>query len=581
MSRSGQNLLLLLPGGGGVSGGGGSGSGGDDLSNYLFLARFGINRAAPLGTPFACDVGSLVVVDTENKLSVSGGSLVCAGGKAAPAQGDPGVWSDAVARAPGRVMLATITPANTSNTVRVGWDTNQSGALGGNCLLTASGGAGGLGVSESAGAGILVGTFAAAQIQVAVVMRAVGAFYFVKSALYPQWTLVWVGATNSTSPLYANLGNYSLAFSADTFAVPRATWLPVPLLSDSFNRADGAIGSSDGAGHAEANGGNGVAWPSGATWTIDTNRAKNTPVAGADLLAALNPGFETAGAGSPDVFGTWTEDATATSSIADDAADFHGGAHSAKMTVDATNHFAQIAQALLTVGVWYRLSCWAKGTGGDFEFGNGASGPPDGLIIAPTAAWAQYAGTMRAANTTLQFKRSNSAGFVYNFDDVTAQALVLAELLNVPLFGTSAVKVCTVPTYVAGYQDGSAACWDSQTNPQNGMIAYFDGNGRIHLDKCVGGTWAPSLLSVTTAAVAGKTLEIDTWLSDADTMQVRVFYNNAAVGTVQTLTRAGGDGAIIDAKRHGGFSTDPAVFLDNAMVWAKGQSGEYAALGAL
>ena len=51
-----------------------------------------IKRA--LTSPRTCEPGPglLVVTDAENKLSLSGGNLVCTGGKTVPAFGDPGAW---------------------------------------------------------------------------------------------------------------------------------------------------------------------------------------------------------------------------------------------------------------------------------------------------------------------------------------------------------------------------------------------------------------------------------------------------------------------------------------------------------
>ena len=53
-----------------------------------------LDDAAPITSPRTCEPGPglLLVVDTENKLSISNLALACTGGKASPAYGDPGVW---------------------------------------------------------------------------------------------------------------------------------------------------------------------------------------------------------------------------------------------------------------------------------------------------------------------------------------------------------------------------------------------------------------------------------------------------------------------------------------------------------
>lgn len=59
--------------------------------------------------------------------------------------------------------------------------------------------------------------------------------------------------------------------------VPQSLFNVVPLASDSFNRSNGALGTTDGAGHAEANGGSGLAWTSQlGTWAISSNLATSS-----------------------------------------------------------------------------------------------------------------------------------------------------------------------------------------------------------------------------------------------------------------------------------------------------------------
>ena len=71
------------------------------------------------------------------------------------------------------------------------------------------------------------------------------------------------------------------------------TLYPIPVLSDSFNRANGALGSTDGQGHEEGQTtpqGDGVAYSNASTWTISSNAATNTPSVAADNLCYANGG---------------------------------------------------------------------------------------------------------------------------------------------------------------------------------------------------------------------------------------------------------------------------------------------------
>jgi len=76
----------------------------------------------------------------------------------------------------------------------------------------------------------------------------------------------------------------------------------------------------------------------------------------------LNPGFETAGAGAPDFFASWTEVA-GDGAIADEGALVHSGAHAAKLTAGATANTELWQNFTVTPGLTYRLSFWTRGDG--------------------------------------------------------------------------------------------------------------------------------------------------------------------------------------------------------------------------
>ncbi len=74
----------------------------------LFRDDFTTDDPAPITSPRTAEPGPgvLTITDTENKLSISGGDLVFAGGKASPAYGDPAFWADdSVTRVPGIAAL--------------------------------------------------------------------------------------------------------------------------------------------------------------------------------------------------------------------------------------------------------------------------------------------------------------------------------------------------------------------------------------------------------------------------------------------------------------------------------------------
>lgn len=106
---------------------------------------------------------------------------------------------------------------------------------------------------------------------------------------------------------------------------------------------------------------------------------------------------------------------------------------------------------------------------------------------------------------------------------------------------------------------------DSTSSPANFLIAYHDGTN-VKLDKNVGGTYT-NLISAAATYSAGATLRVITYTSSGS-LKVRVYYNNALVGSEQTVSDAG----IISNTKHGLFSTYSGNSFDNFTLWARGSS---------
>jgi hypothetical protein len=158
---------------------------------YNYLAgsfRFTTNQAAPLPSPYteAGAIGSLTVVDTGNKLSASGGALLLG---TTTGVGDPGVWSPPMARIVGRTLLVHHT-AVTNALRRLGFDTDQTGDIRSSIYFA---GTTEIRVYDFNQQIANVGTYAAAQYDVMIVLRAVGSFVFIKGGAFAAWTLLWVG----------------------------------------------------------------------------------------------------------------------------------------------------------------------------------------------------------------------------------------------------------------------------------------------------------------------------------------------------------------------------------------------------
>lgn len=99
---------------------------------------------------------------------------------------------------------------------------------------------------------------------------------------------------------------------------------------------------------------------------------------------------------------------------------------------------------------------------------------------------------------------------------------------------------------------------------QNYLIAYHDGTN-AKLDKVEGGS-TTNLVSGAATYSASAVMRLVLSGTTA-----RLFYNNAAVGTVATVPSS-------TAKNHGLYTTDTGATFDNLVIWARGTGNEYAFL---
>ncbi len=125
----------------------------------------------------------------------------------------------------------------------------------------------------------------------AVIARVTG-FFFLYANNGVTWQLLDVQRVGADATLYAGFYSFAGTHNRDDCGVVQLSIIdpalyPIPAVSDSFNRANGALGSTDGKGHPEGAvtpQGNGIAWENASTWTVSSNTATNTPVGAADNL---------------------------------------------------------------------------------------------------------------------------------------------------------------------------------------------------------------------------------------------------------------------------------------------------------
>lgn len=209
------------------------------LPNYLLLERFNTAQAAPLPTNMAPDPGpgSLVIADTENKQSVSGGRFVVSGGKAVSAWGDPRAVAQAtvLTRKMGLALIATVN--TTAVTTTNGWIIGLSQSPG-PTTQSAQGwrvNSSGWFVRESSVNLPLVNLVAlqnGTDIEFMSVLRSVGGFALHRNAGQALWTLDWVNVADTSTPVYPAMMNNDAAVQVDNMRVVDLSTVSVRFVSD-------------------------------------------------------------------------------------------------------------------------------------------------------------------------------------------------------------------------------------------------------------------------------------------------------------------------------------------------------------
>lgn len=503
-----------------------------EVPSYTLNDQFTTDRAAGSvnGTLATDGVNTRTVVDTESKLSISSSQLSIAGGKTSPAWGDPQISYPSVSRVAGKIFYGKMNMSSTNQGGIIGFGRETSGYDAGT-IYFASGGD----IYYYENILAKVGTYSGStDYQTAVVLRSTGAYHFIKGGAYTNWTLLFPSQGYVVTPLYPNIKSYNAAFTADNIRIPTATWLPTPLAYDTFTRSDGAIGSS------ETTGPDGQTTPSLA-WTggaISSNKLVITPTLGSDVV--VNGDFDTDS--------DWTKGT--------------GWSIGSGVATHAAGSESQLIQANLITDTWYQGEATiSRYVAGNSLFRLGST------KIATMNAAQSYLSTGRANNSNTNIY--GYSAFDGDVDNIIVKPLTLSSLFSSVSTSDSDVIASADVTVTAGTQAGLVTNLDSTSSPANFLIAYHDGT-YVKLDKNVGGTYT-NLINTAATYSAGATLRVITYHSDANTLKVRVYYNNAMIGSEQTVTDAG----IISNTKHGLFSTYLGNSFDNFTLFARGSDGEY------
>ena len=494
-----------------------------EVPSYTLNDQFTTDRSAGAvnGTSAEPTGGTRTVVDTTSALSIASSTLTFSG-RGSTSWGNPAIWYPVITRTAGKTLVGkTNIAANLNSGYMIGWDTGITTYPDANALWFLSGN---LFIFDSGG-GPAVGTYSTStDYQTAILLRSTGAYHFVKGGTYANWTLLWISAMNSTSSLYPNMTSEGTTITADNIRIPTSTWLPTPLAYDTFTRADGAISTSETTG-PDSQTTPGLTWTGGA---ISGNTLKITPSLGSELI--VNGGF--------DSDTVWVKNANWT--IGSSVASSNG----------STGHLQQ--NSLLTIGNWYQ---------GTWDIVTRTSGVADFYIGADWKSHSSvgsFLDTGRALATYVSLYSNSLNGTV---DNISFKPLTLSSLFSSVSTSDADVIADANVTLTAGTQAGLVINLDSTSSPANFVIAYHDGTN-VHLEKAVAGVYT-SLINTAATYVAGATLRV---IKDAT--KYRVYYNNALVGTEQTISDAG----IISNTKHGLFSTYASNSFDNFTLWPRGSS---------
>lgn len=537
-------------------------------ANYLLRDDFLTNRSAGgvNGTAAEPGPGTRKVTDAENKITIASESLVCSGGKAAPAYGDPGFWlNNNIARIAGRALSAFLKITDVTAGVELGWDdTGAAGALGQDAFRIVSdavypyqNGTAGPVLPYTPADNVFLGY--------AVVLRPNGAYYMIHDG--SDWRLWWFnfGLPIANNPVRPGIANFTAAWTTNKSKFKVVSGVIVtPLLSDTFHRADGALGVSDGLVLAEG-GGSGKAW-SGAAWAISSNKAVATPTLGVEKLS--DPGLEAAYTAGLCASLTKTGAPTLVQS-----ASVHGGAKAQQFTATAQWDRLDSADFTPVVGTWYEVSGWAKRTAGSkgathFGYGYAVVGGNTRAILSAVYEHIRFqffATTTNVVNIYSPQERGATSGWdTVITDDLSIKPMVITDMMaNVGDLGhadTIGKVNLTVPNI--GNWAGVMLNADSLVNPQNYLLALYGWDTTtVRLYQVLAGV--PTVLTSGTPAFSAdgsnKTGCELKWVKSGN--KIAIYLNEVIMGTVQTV-----HANITNNTNFAAFSTDPLNTLENLVV---------------
>lgn len=520
-----------------------------EIPNYILNDKFDTDTpAGSINGSQASPTGGLrTATDTNSKMSISGGKLNFATGGFGTY--DPRISYPSLNREQGRAIITELTV--TGFGLETGYGINSTstpmGILVDSAIL----------YSRSTGYTPNVGSFQfGTTYTVASVMRNSGMFNFIKGGTFTDWTLIDTHTIGNVAlnPWISYRSTITVG-SVEYIRAPEKTWVPTPLIYDTFTRANGSSGTTEIIG-PDSQTTPTLSWSGG---NITTNKLTVSPTMGAEIFS--DGGLENWITNSDLYY--WQEAVSGTSTINKDTNNAHSGLSALRMDIDSGNNYAQIMLAPNpTVGTWYNINLWAKASDAVSSLRIYFNGLDMSPVMTPGTTYSNFTQTSRFISSNLiAFKRATSPNNSIYLDDLSLKPLDLSSLFSTLSTNDSDVIIETNVTMTSGTQAGIVSNLDSTSAPSNFVIAYHDGVN-VKLDKVVGGTYT-NLISAATTYVPGAPIRL-TKVSN----KYAVYYNNVIVGAAQMIYDAG----IISNTKHGVFSTYSGNSFDNFVIWPRGSS---------
>lgn len=297
-----------------------------------------------------------------------------------------------------------------------------------------------------------------------------------------------------------------------------------------------------------------LAWTHNGTWVVSSIGMMNAPVLGAELLTNSEFSTNTSGWTAINSAVLTRRDFTSSPNISPT-----GGSDNFGLEVASGGNSSGAArqQPAASVGAWIVFGTRAYSPSADTSTLCATITNSRSTVLEDV--WEELLNVFRnTANPPALILRCGSAtnGDLAYFDAPTAKTLTLSDLFIVRAGIIDPPFVSADVTLRRGAVAGVVVNLDSISNPQNFVVAYWDGL-TVKMDKCVGGTYT-QLVSSSVSNVDGSTLEI----RKTTNTTYQCWLRGSQRGTDQTVSDAG----IISNTLHGGFSTHSGNLLQNLMI---------------